>query len=162
MNAKLNPPKNAAIYYNQDRIIIASTYWDSIGFCGYGEPMAILPKDSKSQDIGRSVLRSLDASRGNLSEQELKNVTLVMLKNANLRSLSELDEKWDYIHIYFKQDESVIVINPLHRYETGGHVGNESDLIFKCHDDADKIGQAIRRILDGPLPEMIRHEPSHT
>jgi hypothetical protein len=153
-------PKGATIYYSKKGILVSTLLRDKMGWTAYGHPMVLLSIGAPPDIIGQCVIQSLNGTRDKLSSEELRNNTQEMFKLVGESSWKLLEKKWGSIHIVIEPNRKLVKIIPMRRYETGGYIYSES--IFECECVETIIGNIVRGLIDGPIPEPVPYEPSHT
>jgi hypothetical protein len=150
------------VYYNSKRLVISSVQSDVTGWWSIdGDPLALFLLSANLLEIGQAVINSLAGSHDRLTNEEAERQYASMPNRIGEPSWRKFEKQWDMIHIATEKSPEAVDIYPMHRYETGEWTMQTTDSKYHCRLDASEIGQIISKIVHGPPPEIISHEPSH-
>ena len=144
----------ARVYYSPKGIFIAAEHRDVTGWTVPGDPMALLPIDSGPSVIGAALFAALNGWRDGLSKKQSDAQTSLAFKIMDEKDWYEVEKHWNFIYTELKKDTGMIDIAPMDRYETGGY-GASEERSFQCPFEADALGRALRKVLDGPPPLVL-------
>lgn len=144
----------ANVFYSPIGIFIAAEYRDVTGWTVPGDPMTLLPIDSDPAVIGATLFAALNGWRDGLSKQQSDAQKSIAFKIMGETDWYGVEKRWNCIYTELQKDTGMIDVTPMDRYETGGYSGSE-ERSLQCPFEADALGRAVRKVLDGPPPLIL-------
>lgn len=150
--------KSAFVFYQYpDRLILSSYSSDCHGWTCYGDKVFLIPFSSPPETIASSLQVCLNASRWNVSDDELESQNKLFFKKIGV-SQSQLDKDWDLIDVSQDLRDGSVRVGRMHRFvKRNGHGGdvNTPSYTQSAPVDWEKVGQEIRHILDLGTPGFL-------
>jgi hypothetical protein len=150
------------VYYSAKGLAIAAVHDSRTRrWSVEGEPMVFITPGVNDREIGQAVIRSLDGSRDGLSDEQAESQWKCFPRFLGEASWQSIEATWELIALSTAPNTGVVLVHPLHRYETGGWIIQSTDPVYSCDLDPQRIGELLLKIIRGPAPTVIPHVPSH-